>query len=75
MKITNKEVALLCDIFFVVFEFIVCKFNILDQGFSNHGSQPKCRSPKVYEWVTDTSRAFSTLMIFKFIVRQTNILC
>ena len=30
MKITNAEVAPLCDTFFIVFDFTACTFNNLD---------------------------------------------
>ena len=29
----------------------------LDQRFANHGSRPKCGSPRLYRWVADTGGA------------------
>ena len=34
----------------------------LGQHFPKHGSRPKCGSPKLYEWVADTSRALCRLL-------------
>ena len=40
------------------------KYYTLGQRFSNHVLQPKCKLPRLYEWVADTSRALNILITF-----------